>query len=465
MRRLVAAVVVLGVLLGAGVAGAQEAPPPPRSFTIAATGDLLLHSPLWSAGQRYGRATGQAYDFRPMFDGVRPIISAADLAICHLETPFAPPGQRITTYPLFGVPAQLAQAIASAGYDRCSTASNHSLDRGTAGIDATLDALDANGVGHHGTARRPEEAAPSIVDVKGVRVAHLSYTYWFNGLRLPSGQPWRSNQIDPARIVADATAARAAGAEYVIVSLHWGTETVAAPNRYQRDVANAVTASGAIDLIIGHHAHVLQPIEQVNGVWVVYGLGNFLSNMGGTRTFGPPSQDGAILQVNVIERPEGGFATQVPGIVPTWVERGPYLIRPVVPHLADPATPRSVRSALQGSLTRTRRVLGPYVVDGGGPAPAPAAPAPAPTPAPPTGDLPTNVRPGTRSEAVKVMQTFLDRYGHAPGPIDGIYGRITAGAVRRFQADARGRGWYPYAVDGWWGPKTAAAAARRVAAV
>ena len=118
---------------------------------------------------------------------MQPIVAAADLAICHLETPVAPPGAPADgSSPDYGVPAKIVAAIAGAGFDRCSLASNHTMDQGAAGIDATVAAFDAAGLGHAGMARTPEEAGPTVFAVDGMTVAHLSYTFGYNGLRLPA---------------------------------------------------------------------------------------------------------------------------------------------------------------------------------------------------------------------------------------------------------------------------------------
>lgn len=98
--------------------------------------------------------------------------------------------------------------MARAGYDRCSTASNHVLDRGVGGIDRTVDVLDDNDMGQAGMARTELESFPDVFEVDGVRIAHLSYTYGTNGIPVPSAEPWRTNLIDPVRIVRDAKSAR-----------------------------------------------------------------------------------------------------------------------------------------------------------------------------------------------------------------------------------------------------------------
>ena len=188
--------------------------PAGRAFTILVAGDLLAHTSVIDQARAYAADGG--YDFSPMLRKVQPIVAAADVAICHLETPVAPPGAPPDgSYPDYGVPAEITAAIASAGFDRCSLASNHAMDKGAAGVDATLDAFDAAGLGHAGMARTPAEAGPTLFTVGGTTVAHLSYTFSFNGRRLPKDQPWRSNLIDPARIVAEARQARQDGARFV----------------------------------------------------------------------------------------------------------------------------------------------------------------------------------------------------------------------------------------------------------
>lgn len=327
--------------------------------TFDFTGDTLIHSPL--VRQAAQNAQGIGYDFSPMYREVGPVLSAADYAICHLESPVAPPGSALTTFPVYGIPSEIATALHAAGYDRCSTASNHTLDRGTAGIDATVDALEAAGLTQAGMARVPEEAVASLVDVGGVTVGHLSYTFGLNGAHLPAGQPWRSNLIDADRIIAAAIDARARGAEVVIVSLHWGSEGRAAITPDQLKVAAAITQSGAVDLIVGHHVHVIQPIEQINGVWVVFGMGNFLSNMP-TGTFPASTQDGMIVSVAMSEQADGTFAVDEPVVTPTWVDRANgFVIRPVLADLADPSVDAATKADLLRSLQRTASVVGEYI--------------------------------------------------------------------------------------------------------
>lgn len=339
----------------------DTSPPPPPSSTeppevarrIAFGGDLLTHMPLVGAAGRYGAASGVPYDFGPMLGPLAPVLTEADLALCHLEVPLVGDGQAITGYPSFRAPRELATAIAGAGYDGCSTASNHSLDGGRAAIDATLATFDGLGLGHTGTARSATEAVlPRIYELDGVRIGHLSYSYGFNGYPLPRDAPWAANLIDVSRIAAQAGAARDAGAQFVVVSVHWGTEYRSDPDRFQEETARALAAVPDVDLVIGHHAHVVQPIEQVDGTWIVYGLGNQLSNQSQ-----PERRDGLTVVVTVAGPPDGPLAVRSLEAVPTWVDLATYEVLPVLPALARSDLDPARRAELEASLGRTAEVV------------------------------------------------------------------------------------------------------------
>lgn len=334
---------------------------------MAFTGDFLWHSPLWRQAERNAVEAGQpygSYDFRPMLDEIATHVSGVDLAVCHLETPIAPTGEAFSTHPDgYGVPAETVEAIAAAGFDRCSTASNHTLDRGLAGIDRTVAVLEANGLGQSGMARDPVEIEPRTFEVRGFTVSHLSYTFSYNGRRMPDGQHWRSAVIDEARILDDAATARDLGAELVIVSLHWGVEGSHRVGSDQRRLAEALTASGDVDLIVGHHAHVLQPIEQINGVWVLFGLGNIISNLPTSDRFPAASQDAALALLSAERAPDGSIVLSRPMLIPTWVDRNNgWVVRSIPDHLADPATRDGLRDQLERSLGRTTAIVGDYLV-------------------------------------------------------------------------------------------------------
>ncbi|MFF8507006.1 CapA family protein [Streptomyces sp. NPDC015492] len=302
----------------------------PAGFTLVASGDVLPHdSIIRRAAQDAG---GDGYDFAPMLAGVRSVVSGADLALCHMETVYGEEGGPYTGYPAFTSPPEIAAALGATGYDSCSTASNHTLDDGAAGLGRTLDALDRAGVRHAGSARTAEEAArPTLLEAGGATVAQLAYTYGTNGYPLPAGRPWAVRLLDERQVVADARAARAAGADVVVVSLHWGTEWQTEPDERQLSLGRSLTASQSggrpdIDLILGTHAHVPQAYEKVNGTWIVYGMGDQIAgdminhegahdprgNQGsiGRFTFGPPRTPGGRWEVTKAE------------FVPQWFDTG-----------------------------------------------------------------------------------------------------------------------------------------------
>jgi hypothetical protein len=311
--------------LRAAVVGAGEVagggPPRPQTFDIVASGDLLIHGPVWQ--RAYANGNG-LYDFRPMFRAVRPIVSRAALALCHVETPMGAGGP--TGYPVFNSPPELARAIAWTGWDACSTASNHSVDKGQYGIETTSRALDKAGVGHTGSFRSRAEARRTlIVRVRGIRIALLSYTYGTNGI--PAPHAWSVNIISRDKVVADARRARRRGADFVIANMHWGTEYAHEPIAQQRTLARFLLKRRVVDLIVGPLAHVVEPIRRVARRFVVYGEGNLLSSQ--TSACCPAeTQDGLIAVIHV--RAVGTRAT-VTGVdyVPTRVRHPDYLVVPV----------------------------------------------------------------------------------------------------------------------------------------
>jgi hypothetical protein len=299
-------------------------------MTLAFTGDVLVHTPVTASAARHGTASGTRHDFTVILAEVAPVIGAADVALCHLETVLGVPGVEASPYPRIAAPAAVADGLAAAGFDGCSTASNHSLDFGTAGVVSTRDAMGAAGLGATGTARVPAEAGPALYRVGDAVLAHLSYSYGFNGFRVPSDQPWLANAIDPDRIEAEAAAARLAGADLVVVSLHWGAEYRAMPSSYQIELAERLRSSEAIDLVVGHHAHVVQPVAPDDGrIPLAFGLGNFLSNQTpGCCTV--PSGDGVVLLARA-ERAGGVWRVTELAALPTWVDRrAGHLIRPAL---------------------------------------------------------------------------------------------------------------------------------------
>lgn len=258
--------------------------PSQASFSILAGGDVLPHTPVHNSARN-----GSGYDFAPLLAGIDTWVQNAGLALCHMEVPLVPDGQQISGYPMFAASPDLAPALFAQGWNGCSTASNHSVDRKFAGVTKTLTVFDEVGLGHVGTARTEEESGqPQVytITVDGVDtvIAHLSATYGTNGLPIPAEQPWSVQLIDTDKLAEQARTARAAGADLVLVSIHAGNEYQKTPTQQQLDTASALAESGEVDLMIGHHAHVPQPMTKLDGgphgdgMWVAYGLGNMISN-------------------------------------------------------------------------------------------------------------------------------------------------------------------------------------------
>jgi poly-gamma-glutamate synthesis protein (capsule biosynthesis protein) len=329
-------------------------PAPVRSLEIVVTGDVLLHESVYRTALAAG-GDGEA-GFAAMLAPVRDLVADADLALCHLEVPLSRDGTGLAGYPAFRAPPGIAAALAGVGYDGCSTASNHALDRGPDGVVETLDVLDGAGLGHAGTARSPAEAAtPQLYEVNGVTVGHVSATYGLNGLAVPADRPWLVRLDEPLDgVLADAAAARAAGADVVVASMHWGAEYRTEPTVTQREQARRLVDSPDVDVVVGHHAHVVQPVERVGDEVVVYGLGNFLSGQGGRHTAG--TQDGVVVHLD-LEVDRAGARVADVRFTPTWVEPGSYRVLSVVPVLASGDLPQR-RGALEASLARTTAAVG-----------------------------------------------------------------------------------------------------------
>ncbi|WP_346623213.1 CapA family protein [Blastococcus montanus] len=363
VRRAVAGTAIIGLLLtacgttteepAAGSAATTTAPDPtepaapttasePEQITVLATGDVLVHQGrALTAGAR--QADG-SYDFSGVFAPVAPLVSAADLAICHLETPVAPDGGPYRGYPSFAVQPEIVDALAGAGYDLCTTASNHSLDAGFDGLVRTLDELEAAGITPEGTYRT--EAAseePTIVDVDGVRVGSVAGTFSLNGVPLPAGREWSVDVVpvpDVTPMLEAAARARGAGAEIVVASLHCCTEYRHDPTAAQEAAVRTLLASPDVDLVLGHHAHVVQPFERIDGEWVAYGLGNHLAEHA---TRGYPTEDSVAARFTFTRGADGRFAVTAAEAVPLVIDMGSdaVTVRP-----ADPATYDRVSAVL-----------------------------------------------------------------------------------------------------------------------
>lgn len=248
---------------------------------IVFAGDAMQHSAQIEAA----RTPGGEYDYSECFEALTPYISAADYAVVNLETPLG--GKPYSGYPCFCSPDSYAEALKNAGFDMFLTANNHTLDRRDKGLRRTVMMLDSLGVDHIGTYRDSAERVgriPLVKDIKGYKVGFLNYTYGTNGIK--PGPDVVVDYIDTMAMKRDITATRGAGAELVVVAIHWGDEYRLLPNAAQKRVGKFLLDNG-VDVVMGGHPHVIQPMElrvssegdALRRQLLVYSLGNFISNM------------------------------------------------------------------------------------------------------------------------------------------------------------------------------------------
>lgn len=296
----------------------------PTEFKLAAVGDILMIGPLLASAKQAG---GTSYAFDSIFRDVAPLIQGADLAIGNLETPLAGAEARYaqknarTGFTMFNCPDELAPALKSTGFHVLTTANNHSMDRGTAGIVRTLKILDEHGLAHTGT----YEADPGtdnhlIIDVKGIRVGIVSYSKGTNKIPLPPGRAWMVNVVDPAkpRRAAEHIRRLARQVDVVIACLHIGKECKHAPTASSRRLVNLMLDSGA-HIVLGNHPHVLQPaFHTKDGRYAIYSLSNFAS----TRLYRNPATNcGVIVRLTVRKDDNGKVAVTEADAIPTWCTR------------------------------------------------------------------------------------------------------------------------------------------------
>ena len=287
-----------------------------QSVKLIFAGDLMGHMPQVNAAlQKDG-----TYDYSPCFRYVKDYVKSADLAILNLEVPLA--GKPYSGYPQFSSPDELAEGARDAGFDIMTTANNHCMDRGKKGLERTLQALDRLGIPHLGTYMNREQRDaehPLMVDVKGLKLALLTYTYGTNGI--PAVEPNIVNLIDTAEMTRDLRVAREKGANYVITLIHWGIEYAVKANKEQEQTALWLLEHGC-DAVIGGHPHVVQnftldanPKNNRYPEIVVYSMGNLVSNQRDVNC------DGGIMIELTLTKDSGSIA-QGCRYMPYWVHRG-----------------------------------------------------------------------------------------------------------------------------------------------
>lgn len=288
----------------------NETIPEDISINLVALGDIMCHSTNFKAAYN---ANSKTYDFSPVFKNVKKYVQKADIAIGNLETTFAGEARGYSGYPTFNSPSELGEAIKNIGVDVLSTANNHSIDKGSSGIISTLDKLDEIGISHTGTYRSEEEQNTILVkDVKGIKIAFISFTYGTNGIPVPSDKPYLVNLIDEDLMLKQIQLAKAQNVDLICACMHWGIEYAQKQNSEQERLADLLFKNG-VDIILGNHAHVIEPMEKKTisledgnekEVFVVYALGNFVSGQVKEHT-----KSTAILDMQLTKNGETGKIT------------------------------------------------------------------------------------------------------------------------------------------------------------
>lgn len=298
-------------------ATAGETKPIVKTVKLAVVGDIMVHD--YQYNEAYDPATGE-YDFMHNFQDVKKYFQGNDLVIGNLELTFGGPDRPYASFPCFNTPDSFLDAVKDAGFNLLTTANNHSMDTGQAGVIRTLDKLDEYGIQHFGTYRSQEERDTILYkDVNGIRFAFLSYTYGTNGIPVP--EKYLVNLIDDDVMVSDIKEARK-NADVVVVMPHMGNEYETYPRDIFVEWADLMFDAGA-DIILASHPHVLQRMEyrtldhgaREHDGFIIYSLGNFISSQ-----TTPPRNASIVLHLTVEQIGDEAPNVKEVSFVPIWTQ-------------------------------------------------------------------------------------------------------------------------------------------------
>jgi poly-gamma-glutamate synthesis protein (capsule biosynthesis protein) len=246
------------------------------TLTLVAAGDNLFHESIIKTFM----TDNGGYDFSPIYAEIKDIVQNADIAFINQETVMAGTSFGYSGYPTFNTPQSLAQTLADTGFNIINLANNHAMDMGRNGLYATLDLLDSIPEFTVIGARKQGEST-RIITKNNITLGFLSYTFSLNGIPLPADNPNLVSMINRDKMAQEINALRPL-CDFLIVSMHWGTEYKLEPDMEQRNLAQFLAAHN-VDLIIGHHPHVLQMAEIITlpdgrKTLCYYSLGNFVSH-------------------------------------------------------------------------------------------------------------------------------------------------------------------------------------------
>lgn len=294
------------------------------NINLLAVGDIMFHSPQYRAAYKPEEKT---YDFSSVFKYVKKHIGKADIALANFETVVAGRDIEFSGYPRFNTPKEALLAIKGAGFDILSTANNHSLDYGKQGLIRTIEAIEEYEMKNIGTYKEIGENI-LIEEIKGIKLGFLSYTYGLNGMdsTLTTEElSYMVNTIDEEKIEKEIKSTKELGADLTVIFIHWGNEYHREPSEYQITLGEKMVEWGA-DIILGSHPHVIQRSEIIEkegkDKFIIYSMGNFLSNQRYESLQNSYTEDGIIIGLNI----EKNFETNETIIkkieyIPTWVYR------------------------------------------------------------------------------------------------------------------------------------------------
>lgn len=288
-----------------------------KKITLTAIGDILIHGRVYDDAK-----TENGYDFMPMLEKVEPFLNDATITFANQETMIGGESFGLSTYPAFNSPVEIGEALKQVGVDVVSIANNHTLDRGEKVIQTAIKHWDKMNMMYVGAYKdEKDQDTLRVYETKeGISVAFLAYTYGTNGITVPQGKDYLVNYINKSSI-EQATEEAKEKADVTVLSLHFGTEYERIPDEEQRELVQFAADQG-VEIVLGHHPHVLQPMEWVEGkdgnkTFVIYSLGNFLS--GQDELY---QEIGGIVKVSIKQTVKGNERTievTEPQFMPTYV--------------------------------------------------------------------------------------------------------------------------------------------------
>lgn len=303
--------------------------------TINAIGDIMAHTPQLNAQHDPKTNT---YSFDNNYKYVSSYIKEADLSIANLETTLAGDGIPYSSYPTFNTPDALADALKNAGVDIISTINNHTFDKGDLGVERTLDVLKSKNFSTIGTISKLGDENYLIKEVNGISLGITSFSYgdikentkFLNGIKVSDKSKDKLNVFDSSDVndafnIINNTLKNISHTDIQILVIHWGDEYKRIPNQFQHDLAQKLSDIG-VDIIIGSHPHVVQPIEIIkstdksNETLVIYSLGNFISNQRRELLGTPFTEDGLMVNIEITKDNDKTFVSKV-NCIPTWVNK------------------------------------------------------------------------------------------------------------------------------------------------